>query len=210
VTLNTVDRQTGADRTAPAVLADVADMLVAGRFADQCPGDFFTPGFERLDHLDGAVDRDALLVAGDQQGDRPKMIGMIGDKRFTGGYHRGNAGFHVGGAAAEEHAVANFGDKRVAIPFFQRPGRHYVGMTGKCKHRPILAASGPEIRDIVEHHGLAFESYRGEPLDQERLATRVIRGNRLPGDQVRGELYGCTAHGLAEYLLVLLIVEADV
>ncbi len=60
------------------------------------------------------------------------------------------------------------------MPFFQRPGGHDVGMSGKGQQRLAAAATRPQVGDVAENHGFTIESHRLEALDQDRLAARVF------------------------------------
>ncbi len=96
---------------------------------------------QRLDHALGAVDRRAFLVAGDQEGDRAAMAGVLGDEALGGRHHRRQAALHVGGAAAIEHAVADLGLERVRAPFLERArwARHRYGRRSRATAWPRRA-----------------------------------------------------------------------
>ena len=106
------------------------------RLADDAVVDALAARGEPLDHLDGAVDRRAFLVGGEQQRDRAGRVGMRGDERLDRRDERGERALHVGGAAAVEPAVA-LGRARTGreCHCVERAGRHDVGVAGEADQR---------------------------------------------------------------------------
>ena len=62
--------QPAVERAAPADLDHVAESLRIGRLADDAMVEFFAAARPASQHLDGAVDGGAFLVAGDEKADR--------------------------------------------------------------------------------------------------------------------------------------------
>ena len=61
--------QSAVQGTTPAVLYSIAQLLAAGGFSNQAQVDLFTRFDQVFDNLDGAVDRWAFLIAGNQEAD---------------------------------------------------------------------------------------------------------------------------------------------
>ena len=70
VALAAGDDQRAVERAAPAGLDGVAEHLDVARLAKNAMVEFFAARGRPLQQLDRAVDRDAFLVAGDQERDR--------------------------------------------------------------------------------------------------------------------------------------------
>jgi len=153
--------------------------------------------------LDGAIDRGAFFIAGDQEGDAAAVPRVPGREFFAGHHHGGQRGLHVGGAAAIEEAAAVRGHERRAAPLVERAGGHHVGMPGKDQGR---AAGGVAMaaldRPQIGHRGIgrsigqrgALETDGSEALGHQGLAAAVKRGDGIPGDQRLDEAQG-VGHG---------------
>ena len=108
------DDQRAVERAAPAGLDGVAEHLDIARLAEKAVVECFAALGRPLQELDGAVDRDALLVAGDEERDRTLLRlaavrGQIIERRRD---EAGDAAFHVDGAAAVQHVVRDLAGKR--------------------------------------------------------------------------------------------------
>ena len=177
-------------RAAAADLDGVAEFLFARRLADDAPVDLLAALAQRLDHLLGAVDRRAFLVAGDQVGDRALVLRVRLHEIFGGGDHGGQRALHVGGAAAKQQAVAHRGLERIALPFFERAGGHHVGVSGEAQHRTALAARRPEIVHVAITQVFDLETGRREPAGHDFLATLVGGGHGIAPDEIEREIDG--------------------
>jgi hypothetical protein len=106
-----------------------------------------------LQQLDGAVDGNVFLVAGDQKRDR--ALAVLARLAAMGGEmveHRrdaaGNPAFHIDGATAVEKAVLHLARKRAMAPCALISRRHHIGMPGKGDVRGSVADPGIEVVDI--------------------------------------------------------------
>ncbi|SVM43070.1 Uncharacterised protein [Klebsiella pneumoniae] len=79
------------------------------------------------------------------------MVRILGDKAFGGNHHRRKRAFHIGRAAAKQHAVANSGLKRGINPAIGVARWNDIGMTGERQRFPA-PAPGPEVLGIPEIH----------------------------------------------------------
>src|SRR5882724_12471024 len=111
-----------------------------------------------LQQLDGAIDGEVFLVAGDQERDRTFAVfsgfaAMIGEilqhRRDT----TGDAALHVDSTAAIEEAVLDVAGKRAVAPCAFIAWWHHVGMAGESDVR--ARASDPRI-EIVDIGGAGF------------------------------------------------------
>ncbi|MDT4852260.1 hypothetical protein FQZ97_864840 [compost metagenome] len=196
VALHAVHRELAAHGAAAAVLDHVAAARDRGGLADDAVVDGFTACGQRVADDHGAVDARAFLVAGQQQGQRERRVGLALQELFDGGHEGRDRGLHVAGAAAVELAVAVRGRERVAAPLVERAGGHHVGVAGKHQRLRGLAirgpAHGPEVGDPeigrAALDGFQREAQRGEAFAQDLLATRVVGGDGRARDQLFGEL----------------------
>ena len=115
------------------------------------------------------------------------MIGIRGDETLARGDHRCEAALHVRGAAAVQNSVAHDRLERVGLPFFARPGRHDVGMTGEAQDRTLAAVARPEIFDGAERHVLDAETEGLQALPDELQAAVIFGADGGAADQVLGE-----------------------
>ncbi len=153
-----------------------------------------------LQELDGSVDRDALLVAGDEKGDRPLRPSAAGDEVIErGGERAGHGALHVDRAASVERAVDDLAGERRMAPSRRVARRHHVGVPGEDEVRGCAADAGVEVFDrlragLGEGYAVNLEACDLQhPLDEpERAAFR--RGHRRAAQQVAGE--GDGIHGL--------------
>src|ERR1700682_4292571 len=89
-----------------------------------------------LQQLDGAVDGEVLLIAGNQERDR--TFAVVSGFAAMGGQilqHRsdttGNAALHVDSTAAIEKAVLDVAGERAMAPCALVARRHHFGMAGE-------------------------------------------------------------------------------
>ena len=190
VTLHAMHRQAAGQRAAAADLDRVAEFLLARRFADDAPVDLLTALAQRFDHLLGAVDRGAFLVAGDQVGDRALVLRVRLHEVFGGRDHGGERALHVGGAAAKQQAITHCGLERVAFPFFERAGGHHVGVSREAQHRAALAARRPEVVHVAITQVFDLETGLRKPACHDFLAALVGRGDGVSPEEIEREVDG--------------------
>src|SRR5262249_61578044 len=101
VTLAAGDNQGAVERAAASGLDRVTNDLEIARFAEDAMIEALAAVSRPFEKLDRAVDRNALLIAGDEQRDRAFRLAAV---RFQivkrGGDKAGNAALHIDGAAA--------------------------------------------------------------------------------------------------------------
>ncbi len=98
--------QVAVERAAAADLDGVAKRLQIARLAQNAVVEFFAALRRPFQELGRAIDRDAFLVAGDQERDRALgLAAVMAEMVEHRGERAGNAAFHVDGAAAEKLAV---------------------------------------------------------------------------------------------------------
>ncbi len=195
VALHAVDGQLARQRATPPVLDHVAERGHRGRLAHHAVVQPLAARAQQVADLDGAVVGRAFLVAGDQEADRAGVVRMHGDE-FLGGHHEpGDRGFHVGGAAAIELAVAVGRLERVGAPLLHGAGRHHVGVAGEDQQLAVgtraAALDGPQVghAEVVRpaDHGFALEAGGGQAFDQHILAALVFGRDGAAADQVFSE-----------------------
>ena len=146
-----------------------------------------------LQQLDGAVDGDVFLVAGDQERDRAFWLAAIGGEIIQ---HRGDAAgdaaLHVDGAAAVQKAVLDVAGERAVGPGALVARRHHVGMAGKGDVRRASADAGIEIVDIggaglAEGDAMHLEAGGFQDVFEHAERAGVCRGYRGAAQQVAGD-----------------------
>ena len=137
-----------------------------------------------LHHALRAVDRRAFLVAGDEEGDRARVIGVRADEFLGRRDHRGEPALHVGSSAAVEQAVADRRREGIAAPLFERTCRDDVGVAREAEERSPAAAARPEILDVAKAQWLDHEAERRQALRHHWLAALVGRRHRSACDQI--------------------------
>ena len=120
----------------------------------------------------------------------PLCFGMRLHEIFGGRDHRGQRALHVGGAAAEQQAVAHRGLEGIALPFFERAGGHHVGVPREAQHRAALAAGRPEVVDVAITQVFDLETGLREAACHDFLATLVGRGYGVAPDEIEREVDG--------------------
>ncbi len=186
------DGEEAVEAAAPADLDHVAELLGAGRLADDA-------GIERLaalrhpvEELARAVDRRGLLVAGDEEADRAVEIAAVCEEARRGGDETGDRALHVGGAAAIERAVEHLAAERIDRPALEIARRHDVGMAGEAEIAARVAAARVEIEDrrgafLRELDNVAGKAQPFERLGEERDRALVLRRHGRPADERGGE-----------------------
>ena len=194
VPLHSVRRQMPGQTAAPADLDHVAENARARRLTDEAGVEGLAALRQPLEHLPGAVDRGALLVAGDQEADRTGkrgalLVEVISHRRDKGG----DRPLHVDGTAAAQRAVAERGTERIERPGRARPGGHDVGMTGKAEIGPAGPVAGIEVVDLVaagaaaKDEAVASEANAFQSLGDDGERALVPRRDARPADQPGGE-----------------------
>src|SRR5512144_599004 len=137
-------------RPTPADLNGVAKLILVARLSQDAVVELFSALGRPLQQLGCAVDRDAFLVAGDQERDRALWLSAALAEMIE---HRcdsaGNAALHVDGAAAVELAVRDLAGKRRMLPRLLIARWHHVGMPGDHQIRRGGSDAGIKIFDIV-------------------------------------------------------------
>ena len=151
VPLYAVNGQVAGQRAATAVFHHIADDFGAGGFADQAIIQALVARHQCFNNLNGAVFRAGFFIRSDQEGQTTFMIWILSDKTFGGDDHCRERAFHIRGAAAKQHAVANGGFKGGVNPAIGVPRRDDIGMAGKRQRFPA-PAPGPEVLGIPEIH----------------------------------------------------------
>ena len=188
VALHAPDRQRARERAAAAVLDRVAELRRRGRFADDAVVHRLVARTQRLDDAGRAVGRDAFFVGRDEQRDGTRMCRVRRDELLGGGHERRDRGLHVGGATPEEHAVADHGDERIAVPPIERARRDDVGVAREADDRAGRAAPCPEVVDVAVTVVRDREA-RGLEALREQLLAAVVGGRDGPaGDEVAREV----------------------
>jgi len=194
VALDALDRQGARKRAAPAVLDHVAQRVDRGRFADDAVVERFATCLEGFDDGHGAIDGIAFFIGGEQEGERTGMVRVSGEEGFDGRHRSSDRGFHVGRAASVEHAVADFRGEGRAGPFFQRAGRHDIGVAGKDEERRRRATARPEIGDTVAVDVFDGEAECGEAFGNDCATAGIFRRDGRPGDDLPGQSQGWVGH----------------
>ncbi len=185
--LHPAHQQITCDGAAAAIFHHIPYHGGRGGLADDAPADLLVSGLQGVDHPGGAIDKGPLLIGGDEKGDRPGVIRMLGHEALDRHHHGSQRAFHVGGAAPVEHAILDGRLERRGVPFVQRPGGHHVGVTGEAEQWPLAATTGPEVGGVLKHHGLDDKPDPGEALRHQGLAPFIEGGNGGAADQILGQ-----------------------
>ena len=148
-----------------------------------------------LQQLDGAVDGDVFLVAGDQERDRAFWLAaIVGEILQHRGDAAGDAALHVDRAAAVQQAVLHLAGERAMRPGGFVARRHHVGMAGKGDVRRFSADAGIEIVDVGVPGSPKVTRCTSKPASfrrlRERRARRRRRGLRMGSGRGRGQWRG--------------------
>lgn len=164
--------------------------MFGGGFADDAVVDVFVALSQGVDNAGGAVAAATFFVGGDEQGDAASVLGVVGDEALAGGNEAGDAGFHVGGAAAVEVSVALGGLEGGGCPLFGRAGGDDVGVAGEAEQGGAVAAPCPEVAGIAERQVFDLETDGLQALGDDVLAAVVVGGDGGLGDELFGESEG--------------------
>ena len=140
-----------------------------------------------------AVDRDAFLVAGDQERDRAFRLAAIRREMVEHGGDAGrDAAFHVDGAAAVERAVDDLAGEGRMRPRRFVAGRHDVGVAGEHQMRRAVADAGVEIlhvrrADVRKGHAMHGEAGGAERLLQHGERAAFRRRHRRTAQEIACE-----------------------
>ncbi len=118
------DDQHAVLRAAAADLDGVAELVDVARLAQHAMVELFAARGRPFQELGGAVDRDAFLVAGDQERDRALRLAAVrGEMIERRRDLAGDRALHVDGAAAVQHAVGDVArERRDATSALASPG----------------------------------------------------------------------------------------
>jgi hypothetical protein len=196
VALHAVDIERAGLRAAAADLDAVAHHLEIGGLAQHAMVEFFAARRRPLQKLDGAVDGDVFLVAGDQERDRAlaviaRLAAMRGEMREHGRDAAGDAALHVDRTAAVEKAAPDLAGKRAMAPGGLVARRHHVGMAGEGDVRRLVTDTGVEIVDIGgaglgEGDAVHLEADRFKNVFENAERAGVGRGDGRAADQIAG------------------------
>ena len=173
-----------AEGAAPAHLDHVPEIPGAGRLPDDAEVDTLPPFGQHVQHRQGAVPRDPLLVAGDQERDRAPVFGVRGNKLLAGADERRDAALHVRGPPSVQHVPGNYPLEGRVPPFRFRSCRDHVGMARKHEQRPGVPAPDPAVGDAAAADGFAVEPGARQAFREQCLAAGVFRRDRGTADQI--------------------------
>ena len=142
-----------------------------------------------------AVDRHALLIAGQQHGYGARVRDLGGDEPFHGGDHGRHAAFHIGGPAAVEEAIPFLRLKWRRVPGGFLSRRHHIRMPQEDEDRRPLAVGGPEIAHLREGQVGGGKAGALQSLREQPLTTGVLRGDGGSGYEGLGQR---ESHGAIE------------
>ncbi|MPL88766.1 hypothetical protein SDC9_34793 [bioreactor metagenome] len=181
-------------RAAPADLHHLAHHLGAGRLAHQAHRHRLAGLGHPVEERAGAVAPRAFLVAGDRE-DHRALGRRLGHQIDRGGDEGRDARFHVGGAAAPEHAVMDLAAEGIMRPGRGIAHRHHVGMAVEAEGlRPFRAPAGEEIGDAVAIDAGAGEASPAQHLFEQHERAPLARRDRGAADQIGGEFHGVERH----------------
>lgn len=193
--------QMAVERTAPADLDGVAEFFLVARFAQDAVIEFFAMLGRPLQKLGRAVDRDAFLVAGDQERDRALRFAALRAKMIEhGGECAGDAALHVDRAAAIKLTAGDRACERRMLPRFLVARRHHIGMPGEHQIGRGAADAGVEILDVVGAGFVEGHAMHGEAGGLEHAFEIVERAafiwrDRAAAQQIAGDSNGIGGHG---------------
>ena len=197
VALDAVDIERARLRAAAADLDAVAEFLDIAGLAEHAMVEFLAARRRPLQQLDGAVDGNVFLVAGDQERDRAVAVSAglaaVGGEIFQ---HRrdaaGDAALHVDGAAPVEETVLDVARERAMGPCALVARRHHVGMSGKGDVRGTVADTGIEIVDIggtgfAEGDAVHLEAGALQDILEHAERAGIGRGHRRAAEEIAGD-----------------------
>ncbi len=192
VALRPLHRDPHVDRSAPADLHHIAEPGAARRLPDQAVIGNVPLGFHPLEQAPGAEHGGPFLVAGDDEADRALLRGPEFRGRRDEG---GNGALHVGGAAADELPVPDFGGEGIDRPLRSVSGRYDVRMPGKAE---VRAARTDAREQIIDRAVRSFAPDMAPDLEAQSFQRRledvlrplVGRGDARAAHEPRGKVDG--------------------
>ena len=195
--------QRAVERAATAGLDGVADRLDIARLAENAVIEGLAALGRPFQELHGAVDRDALFVAGNQQRERaPLRLAAMRRKMIKGGGDKaGDAALHVDRAASEKLVAGDFAAERRMPPRPLVAGRHHVGMPGEDEVWLFAADAGVEVLDrrgagLGESGAVHGKSGFAERILQISERAAIFRRHRTAADEIAGNGDGISGHEL--------------
>ena len=182
VALGAAGGHPGAERAAAADLDHLAHPGRAGGLADQAVVHALAVRRHPVEDGERAVDAGGFLVAGDGEDDAALRRGGGGEVD-GGGDEGGDAGLHVGGAAAVELAVLDGGGEGRVSPGRGVAGRHDVGVAVEAEDRAGVAPAGEEVGDAVAVGADGAEARPGQHPGEEVEGAALLGGDRGAADQ---------------------------
>ncbi len=154
-----------------------------------------------LQHLLGAVDGRAFLVAGDQETDGTIEITVARRQELGCGIgEAGDCGFHVDRSPAIEGAVLHLRAERVSDPGVFVAHRHHVGVAGETEVWAAVAQPGIEVLHvrgavIAEGDQLTVEADPFQRRLQDILRAAVGGRHAVTADHRPGKFDRIDSHG---------------
>ncbi len=144
-------------------------------------------GERPIEQLRRAVDRGSLLVAGDQEADRPRQRPPA-DEAERRGEACGKAALHVAGAASPELTVGDFRGERIEPPARKVAGRHDVGVAGEDEVGRSCPDAGVKIENVRrsrrrERDEFGLKSSLAQEIAQRRQRAMIVRRDRRKSNQ---------------------------
>ena len=176
VALDAGESELGVQTAAAADLDHLAEFSRIGRLTHQAVVDDFAVCAHPVQHLDRAIDRDAFLIAGNQQADRARHLAAARRQELRESFDETRDGaFHVRRTAAKERIVDDLAGERILRPGVTLADRHHVGMAGVAKVGCRRAEPGIEIVDFRLAFGGEPQAVAGKPEGGQRAFEDVER-----------------------------------
>src|SRR5439155_10633473 len=189
-------RQRAVDRAAAPDLDGVAKLGGVGRLAQEAMVEFFAALGRPLQQLHGAVDRDAFLIAGDEERDRACRLPAAGAEVIEARRHRASDGaLHVDGAAAVERAVENLAGEGRMRPAGSVARGDHIGVAGEHEVRGAAADAGIEIVDRIgarfdENHAMGGKARALQETFEHAERAGLRRRHRGAAQEFTGKRNG--------------------
>ena len=204
------DNQRAVERTAAAGLDGVAEHRDIARLAQDAVIENLTTLGRPFQQLYRAVDRDAFLVAGDEQRERAFFrLAAVGGKMLErSGDETSDAALHIDCAAPIKRVARDVTAERRMPPCRLVARRHHVGVPGEHQIRPCVADAGIKVVDrrgagLGEGGTMHGKSRLRECLLQISERPALCRRHRPAADEIAGNRDGIGAHGLQGHELPL-------
>ena len=163
------------------------------RLAQHAMVELFAARGRPFQQLGAAVDRDAFLVAGDQERDRAfRLAAVRGEMIERRRDLAGDRALHVHRAAAVQHAAGDVARERRMRPRLGIAGRHHVGVAGEHQMRRARADAGVEVLDVGgaglgERHPVHGEARALQQRFEKRQRAAFRRRHRRAANQIAGD-----------------------